>query len=140
MMQSKHVLLSLLGPRPVFWYDEKFDEVFCAWNGLRMTQNHALMLISSFFFSSAPTPEMRRAADSHLYYLWTMGAFDDSESWDHTLKNHLPASSMFQWYRRKLQPVYEKHLKNTPPGEAYKWLNLKECYKPVNNINIEYNT
>jgi hypothetical protein len=131
-MQSEYILLSLLGPRPVFWYDEKFDEVLCAWNGLRMTQAHALMQISSFFMGSGPTPEMRRAADSHLYYLWSMGAFEDSENWEHTLKTNSTGSSMFQWYKRKLQPVYQKYLTNITPGEAYNWLGLKDCYKPIN--------
>ncbi len=127
-MQSDHVLLSLLGPRPVFWYDEKFDEVFCAWNGIKMTQNHALMLFSSFFFGGGPTPEMRRAADSHLYFLWSMNAFDNSENWEFTLTQNIPGSSMHNWYKKKIQPVYDRHLTNIKPAEAYNWLNLKNCY------------
>lgn len=130
-MQSEYILLSLLGPRPVFWYDEKFDEVLCAWNGVRMTQAHALMLISSTFFENGPTPEMRRAADSHLHYLWSMGAFEDSESWGPIIMDNLPGSSMHNWYKNRLRPVIQKYLQNTKPEEAYSWLNLKNCYNPV---------
>jgi hypothetical protein len=132
MMQSEHVLLSLLGPRPVFWYEEQIDEVFCAWNGIKMTQSHALMQISSFFWGANPTPEMRRAADSHFYFLWAMGAFENSESWKSIIERNMTDSTMHGWYKRKLKPVYEKHLQNVTPGEAYNWLSLKDCYKPIN--------
>lgn len=131
-MQSNYVLLSLLGPRPVFWHDEKFDEVLCAWNGIKMTQAHALMLMSGFFFGGGPTPEMRRAADSHLYFLWSMDAFEDSKNWEFVLNQNIPGSSMHNWYRKKLQPVYDQYLKDTKPGEAYNWLNLKEHYSKIN--------
>jgi hypothetical protein len=124
--QSEYVLLSLLGPRPVFWHDEKFDEVLCAWNGIKMTQAHALMLVSTFFFNSSPTPEMRRVADSHLYFLWSMNAFEDSKSWEFTLNQNIPTSCMHNWYKKKIQPLYQKQLLNTDPAMAYDWLNLKE--------------
>lgn len=132
MMQSDYVLLSLLGPKPVFWYDEKFDEVFCAWNGIKMTQNHAIMVISSYFFNNSPTPEMRRVADKHFHYLWSMGAFENSESWEYTVNRLAPQGQLYAWYRSKILPVIEKHLAGrVTPQEAFNWLNLKECYNPV---------
>lgn len=120
--QSESVLLSLLGPRPVFWYDDKFDEVFCAWNGICMTQNHALMLASELFWNQGPTPEMRRVADQKLLTLYSAGAFENSRNWSGIINDNV--NTMHAWYRKKLKVFVEKNLKSTKPQDVYKWFNL----------------
>ena len=124
--QSNSVLLSLLGPKPVFWYDDRFDEVFCAWNGICMTQNHALMLASEFFLNQGPTPEMRRVADQNLRILYSAGAFENSSNWSGIIDDNV--NVMHTWYRKKLKLFVEKNLKSTKPQDVYKWFNLKEIY------------
>jgi hypothetical protein len=124
--QSNSVLLSLLGPKPVFWYDDRFDEVFCAWNGICMTQNHALMLASEFFWNQGPTPEMRRVADQNLRILYSAGAFENSSNWSGIIDDNV--NVMHTWYRKKLKLFVEKNLKSTKPQDVYKWFNLKEIY------------
>ena len=123
--QSNSVLLSLLGPRPVFWYDNKFDEVFCAWNGLCMTQNHALMLASEFFWNQGPTPEMRRSADRDLRILYSSGAFENSDNWAVIIDNNV--NTMHGYYRKKLKSFIEKNLKSTKPHEVFEWFNLLDA-------------
>ena len=127
--QSESVLLSLLGPRPVFWYDESFDEVFCAWNGIVMTQKHALMLVSEFFWNQNPTPEMKRIADRDLIILYNAGAFDNSNNWAHIIENYALQNIMHTWYKRKIKPVFDRYLKETKPAEVYSWFNFKEFAK-----------
>jgi hypothetical protein len=124
--QSNSVLLSLLGHKPVFWYDDKFDEVFCAWNGICMTQNHALMLVSEFFWNQGPTPEMRRVADQNLRILYSAGAFENSSNWSGIIDDNV--NVMHAWYRKKLKSFVEKNLKSTKPQDVYKWLRLTEIF------------
>jgi hypothetical protein len=124
--QSNSVLLSLLGPRPVFWYDDKFDQVFCAWNGLCMTQNHALMLASELFWNQGPTPEMRRVADRDLRILYSSGAFENSDNWAVIIDSNV--NTMHNYYRKKLKPFAEKNLKSTKPHEVFEWFDLKQIY------------
>lgn len=120
--QSEAVLLSLLGPRPVFWHDDKFDETFCAWNGVCMTQNHALMLASNLFWNQAPTPEMIRVADRHLFLLYNAGAFENSKTWRLTITT----SSMHGYYKNMLTSHINKELNNVKPIDVFKWFNFKE--------------
>ena len=128
--QSEAVLLSLLGPRPVFWHDEKFDEIFCAWNGICMTQNHALMLASESFWKQAPTPEMKRVADRHLFLLYNAGAFENSKNWRLTVLNYNTShTSMHSYYKNALSKHIDKELVNTNPVEVFKWFNFHEWAK-----------
>jgi len=129
--QSEAILLSLLGPRPVFWHDAKFNEIFCAWNGICMTQNHALMLASDMFWKQPPTPEMKRIADRHLFLLYNSGAFENSKDWKSTISNYSidTSSSMHGYYKRMLTPHIIKELSQSTPIDVFKWFNLKEWIK-----------
>ena len=129
MTQSEAVLLSLLGPRPVFWYNDKHDVVLCAWNGIIMTQKHALMLASEMFWSQGPTPEMKRVADKDFYTLYHSGAFENSNNWNAVVENtisNIPGNSLHNYYRRKLEPFIQKNLSSEKPETVFKWFNLGE--------------
>lgn len=126
MTQSEAVLLSLLGPKPVFWYNKRHDTILCAWNGIVMTQSHALMLIGEFFWKQTPTPEMRRVADKDFYILYKSGAFENTEKWDNIINDNVFVSVMHSYYKKKLKVFIENNLGNTKPDEVYRWLNLEE--------------
>ena len=126
MTQPEAVLLSLLGPRPVFFKHPDFPDILAAWNGMVMTQKHALMLAMEKFWGSGPTPEMKKAADHNLFWLYKAGAFENSESWNDIIIREVPTSNMYQWYRRKLTPFFNRELVNHKPDEIFRWFNLKE--------------
>jgi len=125
--QADAVLLSLLGPRPVFWRNPKFPDTLTAWNGICMTQRHALMLAGERFWGAFPTPEMKHAADSHLMFLHSAGAFENSDNWGRIINGN--SGSMHNWYRRRLTPFFDKELKDQKPHEIFKWFDLKEWAK-----------
>jgi hypothetical protein len=130
MTQPEAVLLSLLGPRPVSYRNPKFPDVLCAWNGILMTQNHALMLAGEYFWSQGPTPEMRHTADRRFLLLYQAGAFENSDSWHNVVLQNTFSGSMHQWYRIKLKPHVERSgLLGTKPQEVFQWFNLAQWSK-----------
>lgn len=124
MTQSEAVLLSLLGPRPVFWYEESADCFLCSWNGVKMTQEHALMLIAEFFWGHHPSPEMKRIADRKFYLLYRSGVFEDSEKWGDLVESHAPFDGMYSWYKKYMLEHVKQKLHYVTPKEAYSWLDL----------------
>jgi hypothetical protein len=126
-MQAEAVLLSLLGPRPVFWRNPKFPDVLAAWNGMCMTQGHALMLAEERFWGSNPTPEMKHVADRRLMILHSAGAFENSTTWVGVIEEN--QGSMHNWYRKKLKLFFDRDLKDAKPSEVFNWFNLKEWAK-----------
>ena len=127
--ESEALLLSLLGPRPVFWRDDQFDEIFCAWNGIIMTQKHALMVAGELFWNQSPTPEMKRQADRDLVVLYNAGAFSNTDKWHFIIKDKTVNGTMHSWYKRKINPVIQRYLKETQPQEVYSWFNFKDFAK-----------
>ena len=126
MTQAESILLSLLGPRPVTWRNSEFPDVLVSWNGMCMTQNHALMLAESFFWNQQPTPEMRFTADRRLLLIYCAGAFENSENWRKIIEEHAPHGTMHQWYERKLRSFIKNTLKDAEPMDVFSWFNLAE--------------
>lgn len=126
MTQAEAVLLSLLGPRPVFWRNPEFPDVCAAWNGMCMSQVHALMLAGELFWHQSPTPEMRFTADRRLLMIYNAGIFENSDSWRQVIEEQSHYGGMHQWYRRKLKPFVDRSLKSTKPAEVFGWFNLAE--------------
>lgn len=126
MTQAESILLSLLGPRPVFWKNSQFPDICATWNGMCMTQNHAMMLAGELFWHQSPTPEMRFAADRRLITVYHSGIFENSESWAQVIREHAPYGGMHQWYRRKLKPFIDRNLAGSRPQEVFAWFNLAE--------------
>jgi len=126
MTQAEAVLLSLLGPRPVFWRNPEFLDVCAAWNGMCMTQNHALMLASELFWHQGPTPEMRFVADRRLLMIYHAGIFENSEGWHKIINEQAPYGGMHQWYRRRIKPFVDRGISATPPAEVFEWFDLAQ--------------
>lgn len=129
MTQAEATLLSLLGPRPVFYKNPDFPDILAVWNGMVMTQNHALMLAMEKCWGSGPTPEMKKAADHKFLWLYKAGAFENSHNWNDVITGSVASGSMHNWYKRKLAPFFQKDLEKYKPDEVFKWFNLKEWSK-----------
>lgn len=134
MTQSEAVLLSLLGPRPVFWYEKSVDSYFCSWNGVRMTQEHALMLISELFWGQYPSPEMKRVADRKFYIFYNSGIFENSQGWKGIVESHAPLGGMHSWYKKSLidhinKELYDYTTLDAKFSEVYNWLDFDRLYQ-----------
>lgn len=117
MTQSKEQAWSLLDPRPVPYYDPQYDQWFVWWNGIHMTSTHALMMASTLFWNSPPTPEMHVTADKQFKFLYAAGAFGH-RNWDAQLNSY---NRMCNNYAYLLAGHFNTHLKDTDPAEVFSW-------------------
>lgn len=130
--QSEALLLSLLGPRPVFWYEERADSIFCAWNGIKMLQEHALMLVSEYFWKKYPSPEMKTVAGRKFHLLYRSGFFENCGDWKKIDRNRdSDPTSIYKWYKNSLHEHITKNFSDLDPATAYQWLSLDRYANPA---------
>jgi len=118
-------MLSMLGPRPVIFYDAKVDTYLCFWQGFIMTHKQALVIASFFYLNIYPTPKVKNeifAEFKKLQYSADLGgAICDPLNWN--------PDGHFN-YMVKFLEVNAKKM-TVSPKEVIKWFNttgLKEKY------------
>jgi len=70
---------SMLDPRPVFAYNNRFDTHLCFWNGVIMTRTYALILVGLTWSNIPPTMSVKTAAWNEFIKLYGLGVFGDKD-------------------------------------------------------------
>lgn len=117
MNQSKAIDWSKLDPRPILWYNEKFQEWLVSWNGIQMTSEHALMIAGALLLNAPPSPEMKWCANDKFRKLYYSNAFN-TEAWDCIIKDRI---DIYQYYFYKLNRHITENLTNFTPSDVFSW-------------------
>lgn len=121
MTQSKAIAWSKLDPRPVFWYNDQFQEWFVVWNGIQMIADHALLIAGTNFWNIFPTQEMIRQIEEKFRKLYYANAFN-TDSWHGMIQQKIDSNqTMYNYYRWVLQNHISTHLKDQNPPDVLQW-------------------
>jgi hypothetical protein len=85
MAREDALAWSILDPRPGFYYHPRSDAHICIWQGVVMTQIHALLMIAGNWNLTYPNDRMRKSAYAEFIRAYRLGAFGDHPNWEYTM-------------------------------------------------------
>lgn len=117
--RDRALMLSILGPAPVMFYNESVDAYGVAWGGILMGRKQAMQLAAYYAFNISPTPKMREYALKEFQRLYSCGGFGEQkwgnqpENWSYlrsrvdrnkSMRDYIASTTperMFQWFREE---------------------------------------